>query len=212
MHPTKSLDVIVGCLFVLVALYAGTNVFSPVRFDRERIEINVTSGEIHVRGLYHYRNRLPLPLSFSLGLPFPVDSTHPAPSFYSVSQVSPDGSLVQEIPTRKYHGHVVFRLFFWPSREKWIRVDYLQGAAASNGRYILLTTSKWNRPLDRGEYVLNLDNSSDLAASNYALQRSADAGHAMYSFTRENFIPSEDWVFSWKPAADPLIASSRDLQ
>ena len=180
-----------------------------MRFDREKIEINVAAGHIHVRGLYHYRNRLPLPLSFSLGLPFPVDDLHAAPSSYSVWEALPDGSVLREIATRKYHGNVVFRLFFWPSREKWIGVDYRQQAAAPNGRYILLTTRKWNQSLERGEYVLHLGNSCELVASNYALQKSTDAWEMSYSFARQNFLPAEDWIFSWKPAV-PLAALRRD--
>jgi len=205
----KSQDLILACFYVFLAFYAGTNVFSPVRFDREKIEIDVTGAEIHVQGLYHYQNRLPLPVTFSLGLPFPVDTAHPAPASYSVTEIASDGSSIREILTRKYHGDVVFRLFFWPRREKWIRVDYLQQAALPNGRYILLTTRKWDRPLERGEYVLRLGDPSELAGSNYSLRKSLDGAVMRYSFEKENFLPSEDWVFSWRAAA-PLIASRRD--
>ena len=209
MHPIKALDVILASFFVLFAVYAGTNVFSPVRFDREKIDVFITGGQIHVRGFYHYRNRLPLPLTFSLGLPFPVDSMHAAPSTYSVSEVSPDGSAIREIATRKYHRNVVFRLFFWPSGEKWIGVDYRQQVAAPNARYILLTTRKWKRPLEWGEYALHLGNAYELGVSNYNLQKSTDGPGMSYCFIKQNFLPAEDWVFSWKPAAS-LAASRRD--
>lgn len=194
------------CFLVLLAFYSGTNVFSPIRFDREKIDVYASDGQIRVSGLYHYRNRLPLPVTFSLGLPFSVDATHAVPSAYSVTEVGSDGSTLREILTRQYHGSVVFRLFFLPSHEKWIRVDYLQNVAVSNGRYILVTTRPWNKPLADGKYVLHLNSAAELLASNYFLEKSPDCGESRYSFTRTSFFPEEDWTFSWKSLA-PLVAS-----
>lgn len=88
----RNRDLLVLCFFTLFAFYAGTNFFSPVRFDREKIEIRAGAGEIVVRGLYHYRNRFILPVSFSLGLPFPVDAMHGTPSDYAGSECLADGT------------------------------------------------------------------------------------------------------------------------
>jgi hypothetical protein len=167
-HLKREVDFLLT--LVLTAFYLGSNVFSPVRFDREKIEVWALPGQIQVRRLYLYRNRFPLPLSFSLGLPFPVDEGHKTPSIFSISEVSADGSTAKDIVSRNYHGDVVFRLWFAPRQEKWIRVKYSQSVLQSNGRYILLTTHKWNRPLDRGEYILHLSDGSELGASNYTLQ------------------------------------------
>ncbi len=210
-HFKREMDILLAFVLALLAFYLGSNVFSPVRFDQERIEVRVADGQIQVRGLYHYRNRFPLPLSFSLGVPFPGDDAHPTPSIFSISEVLADGSTSKEIAPRSYHGDVVFRLWFAPKQEKWIRVDYIQSALQSNGRYILLTTRKWNRPLDRGEYILHLYNGSKLAASNYPLQLEARGQQNQYSFVRSNFYPCEDWNFSWRTKT-PLVASERPSQ
>ena len=201
-------DIFLAFALTILAFYLGSNVFSPVCFDREKIEVWAADRQIQVRGLYHYRNRFPLPLSFSLGLPFPVDDEHESPSTFSISEVLADGSTSMEIVPRNYHGDVVFRLSFAPNQEKWIRVDYVQGAPQRNGRYILLTTRKWNRPLDFGEYVLHLGGGSELAASNYSLQLEPRSQQKQYSFIRSDFYPSEDWKFSWRTST-PLIASGR---
>ena len=208
-HSVGAHDLAVVCLLALLALYAGTNVFSPVRFDQEKIDVYAANGQIHVQGLYHYRNRLPLPVTFSLGLPFPVDAEHAVPFTYSVAEINRDGQTIREIATRNYHGNVVFRLFFLPSSEKWLRVDYLQNVAASNGKYILRTTRAWKQPLAHGEYVLHLGNSTKLTSSNYALQKLSGGCGCSYSFTKEKFFPADDWEFSWKPIA-PLVTSRRD--
>jgi hypothetical protein len=206
----RHVDLLLAFVLVTFAFYFGSNVFSPVRFDREKIEVWVTEGQIQVRGLYHYRNRFPLPLSFSLGLPFPVDEAHQTPSIFSISEVLADGATSRAIAPRNYHGNVVFRLWFAPKQEKWIRVDYVQSTLQPSGRYILLTTRKWNRPLDRAEYILHLCDGCELEASNYSLQPEARQPRR-YFFTRSNFYPSADWAFSWR-SSTPLVASGRTSQ
>ncbi len=187
---TPKADLLGVVLFTLFALYAGTNAFSPIRFDRERIDVWAGDGQVHVRGLYHYRNRFSLPSSYSMGLPFPTDDLHGSPSDYSVSECSVDGTITKEISTHKYHGNVVLRLWFKPSQEKWIRVDYTQPILVS------------------GEYFLHLKQGNELVTSNYAMQASAEGGSQTYSFTKTNFLPGEDWIFSWK-SPEALMASKQ---
>jgi len=196
---------------VAAAIFFGSDLFSPVRFDREKIEVWATDGQIQVRGLYHYVNRFPLPVSFSLGLPFPVDRDHPAPTLFSISQVTSTGAVLEEIPARHRWGSIVFRIWFWPRQERWIRVDYLQKSRGENGRYILLTTRKWGQPLDSGDYILHLASGMELASSNYDLQPAAARSYSEYSFKRFSFYPDKDWVFSWRPS-DTLHASREKLQ
>jgi len=202
-QPIEACDFALVGVLVFLAFYAGTNAFSPVRFDQEKIEVFVEGGQIHVCGLYHYRNRLPLPVTFSLGLPFPVDSLHAAPSAYSVMEIASNGSEIHEIATRNYHGGVLFRLFFLPKHEKWVRIDYFQDVAISNGRYILQTTGAWKQPLARGEYVLHLGNKAELTSSNYALHKAPCDRELSYFFVKEDFFPAQDWEFTWKPTLLP---------
>jgi len=194
-------DLLLALLLTVLAAYLGTNLFNPVRFDKERIEVWALKGQIQVRGLYHYQNRTPLPLSFSLGLPFPIDSNHPAPSTFSVFETSVNGETLTPLSLRSYHGHLVFRLLFWPKQEKWIRVDYIQPTLTDAGTYILRTTRDWNRPLEHGEYVLHLANGLALTSSTYPLERNPLAGRNVYSFYRTHFFPNADWSFTWHPAA-----------
>jgi len=205
---TPKADLLGVVLFTLFALYVGTNAFSPIRFDRERIDVWAGDGQVRIHGLYHYRNRFSLPSSYSMGLPFPTDDLHGSPSDYSVSECSEDGTITKEISAHKYHGNVVFRLWFKPSQEKWIRIDYTQPILVSNARYILMTTQKWHQPLEGGEYFLHLKQGNELVTSNYAMQASAEGGSQTYSFTKTNFLPEEDWIFSWK-SPEPLMASKQ---
>jgi hypothetical protein len=195
---THRFDLVLALLLTVLAIFLGTNLFSPVRFDKEKIEVWVADGQIQVRGLYHYRNRTLLPVSFSLGLPFPVDADHPAPSAFSVAEVDAAGEPMASVNVRTYHGNYVFRLIFWPKQQKWIRLDYIQPTLAESGTYILQTTRKWHQPLDSGEYILHLDNGLSLATSTYAIAQVSTGNQNTYSFSRAYFYPGEDWSFTWQ--------------
>lgn len=179
------------------ALSSGFQRFSPARFDEERIEIWAFSGQVQVTGYYHYVNPSYLPASFSLSLPFPVDSMHPRPSSFSIRQVDRAGNSEKEIAVRIYHGDVVFRLGLLPKRDKWIRVDYVQGAGIDEARYILLTTRQWRRPLHRGQYILHLGAGLQLVSSNYPLAEEPSGDLKRYTFSATDFLPSQDWEFQW---------------
>jgi hypothetical protein len=183
-------------LSVLVFFW-GSNSWLPVRFDQEKIEVWASSGQVHVIGNYHYVNASILLASSSLSLPFPIDSNHPRPSTYSIRQEAAGRFSNQEIATHTYHGHIVFRLCFFPLEEKWIRVEYTQGTRVSEGRYILVTTRKWGRPLDRGEYVLHLRPEMQLVSSNYSLAAESSGETNVYAFSETDFFPSQDWEFQW---------------
>jgi hypothetical protein len=198
-------------LFLLVvAVYLGRNHLSLVRFDRERIEIWAVEGQTQVTGLYHYSNQAVLPISFSLGVPFPVDSEHDWPAVFSVAEADKDGNILRETGTRQYQSGTVFRVWFWPHQEKWIRVDYIQGNRVGNARYILVTTRKWGRSLDHGEYILHLGRGLQLTSSSYPVKQRNSEGQDPYSFARANFLPDGDWDFSWrKIPATPTTAGGQ---
>lgn len=202
-HPG---ELLLALLLVLVALHFGLNSFSPLRFDQEKIEIWAFEGQAQVTGLYHYANRSLLPLSFSLGIPFPVDSDHIRPAAFFVSEVDSHGAFLREIKTHSYHGETVFRLWFRPYQAKWIRVEYIQGNTVPNVRYILLTTRKWGQPLGHGEYTLHLGEGLELTSSNYPLNPDVLGRMNTYFFARSDFFPSQDWKFCWRPSVSPETA------
>ena len=194
----RSWEIFLALLLLLVAFHLGLNVFSTIRFDREKIEVWAFDGQIKVAGLYHYVNHSFLPSSFSFGVPFPVDPEHSWPSAVRISEVDSNGVFLREIDIRRFHGETVFRLWFWPSRERWIRLDYTQETSVPCARYILLTTRKWGRPLERGQYILHLGQRLQLDSSNYALTAISADNPDTYFFSLSDFLPSNDWEFRWR--------------
>jgi len=200
-------DLLLAAMLLVVAVYVGCDVLPQVRFDRERIEVWAAPQQIQVSGLYHYENPSSLPAFFSLGLPFPVDDDHPRPTIYAVSESSVvDDRVVIPLPTTGQRT-VTFRVFLKPHAGKWVRVDYIQWAGSSRGRYILTTTRRWHHPLEHGDYILHLAPGTELSNSNYPLT-AGDATN-IFSFSKSNFYPDQDWEFAWQQRDSNSIAESK---
>ena len=205
---SRTSDVLLAMALALVAVYLGCNVYPRVRFDRERIEVWATPRQIQVTGLYHYKNTSTVPAFLSLGLPFPVDAEHPRPSMYQISTATEDGRMLKEIDTTEHFGNVRFRVLLRPHEDKWVRVDYVQRTTVSNGTYILLTTRKWRRSLDRGDYILHLGPDLELQSTNYLPDKVGPDSNT-YSFSKINFYPDADWKFAWRTSEANAYARSR---
>lgn len=188
-------------------VYFFSGYFTTIRFDRERIEVQVARGRIQVRCLYHFTNASRLPAVVTLRVPFPVDRDHLQPEVLTLCEAAEDGRELAEIPLLMRGGDVAFRLIFRPRQEKWIRVDYAQGTRVANGRYILTTTRTWRRPIERADYVLRLPRNFELASSNYPVSLAPAPGPwKVYSFSKSNFYPGQDWEFVWdEPPARAAI-------
>ena len=195
----RNRDLGLALSLAVIAIYFFSGYFTPVRFDRERIEVRVERGLIHVTGLYHYRNSSRLPAVLTLAVPFPIDAAHPAPDSFSLCETTEDGRSLGEIAPNGWRDDVRFRLIFRPGEGKWIRLDYAQPTRVANGRYLLTTTQAWRRPIGRAEYLLHLPRNSPLVSSSYALTRLPAAGPwRTYCFSKMRFLPTEEWDFAWQ--------------
>ncbi|MBI4165971.1 MAG: hypothetical protein HY508_09590 [Acidobacteria bacterium] len=194
------------------AVFFFSGYFTPVRFDRERIDVRVAPGQIHVRGRYHYTNTSRLPAVLTLKVPFPVDSEHPQPEWYGLYDSSEEGREGAEIVPTVRGDDVSFRLIFWPREEKWVRLDYLQPTRVSGGRYLLTTTKPWRRPIAKAEYVLRLPSDLTLLSSNYAVSPApADGTWQVFTFSKFDFFPERDWEFAWNDSHMDAAMRQGDL-
>ena len=116
MARRSSADLWLAGGLIAAAVYFFSGYFTTVRFERERIEVQVGRGAVRVSGLYEYRNRSWLPAVLTLGVPFPVDQAHPAPAFLLLTEAVQGGKPAL-IPYTSRGGEVRFRLFFRPQKE-----------------------------------------------------------------------------------------------
>lgn len=192
---------------VAAGVYFFSGYFTTVRFDRERIEVQVERGQIQVQGLYHFTNASWLPAVVRLRVPFPVDRDHLQPEVLTLCEAAEDGRELAEIRPLMRGGDVMLRLVFRPRQAKWLRVDYAQRTRVANGCYLLTTTRTWRRPMQRADYVLRLPRDFELASSNYPVSLALAPGQwKVYSFSKTNFYPGQEWEFAWdEPPARAAI-------
>jgi hypothetical protein len=195
-----------------LAVYFFSGYFTTVRFDRERIEIELHKGQIQVCGLYHYSNSSLLPAVLTLQVPFPVDRHHPQPDWYALCESTAEGHALTSLAPVSRGGQVYFRLLFRPRESKWVRLDYEQRAEITEGRYLLTTTRAWRHPIGQADYILRLAPELALTSSNYGLQPESgrDPGR-VYTFSQTDFYPEQDWLFSWTEPSMQTI-SAREVQ
>lgn len=190
-------DYWVAAILAAGAVYFFSGRFTTVRFDQERIEVELSKARIHVRAFYHYTNSSALPAVLTLQVPFPVDRNHPEPDGYSLYESTADGRALASLAPI-VRGGVYFRLLFRPRGSKWIRLDYQQRAETTDGRYLLTTTRAWRHPIAKADYVLRLAPGLELSSSNYVVQPESWAGPGRaYGFSKTDFYPNQDWAFSW---------------
>jgi hypothetical protein len=87
-----------------------------------------------------------------------------------------------------------FNLVFNAYEEIHIAVEYRQQAPKKYARYILSTTAPWKHSLRKGMYRL-FPQEVIITRSNYALE---SGDHDNFRFQRKDFMPLDDWYFSWK--------------
>lgn len=162
-----------------------------VRFTEEQIDIRVYPDYVVMQGIYVYQNPFPFPVVQGLSVPFPIDVDHPTPIQLSARQLAPKQKTLK---TRYILGRHRFNLLFNAYEQIQISVEYRQQAPKRNAKYLLSTTKPWRRPLRKGMYRL-FPQEVIITRSNYALE---SGDYADFRFQRKNFMPQEDWYFSWK--------------
>ena len=197
----RNSDLLVAAGMAASAVYFFSGRFTTVRFDRERIEIQVEGQAIHVKGLYHYTNTSILPAVLNLRIPFPIDLDHSPPLGFALYESSAEGHALAELPAVERGEVAYLRLVFLPGEAKWIRLDYIQPTRVAEGRYLLTTTRAWGRPISQADFVLRLADHLTLASSNFPVHTiPADGTGKAYAFSRRNFYPDQDWIFTWTAA------------
>ncbi|MBI3874898.1 MAG: hypothetical protein HY300_02825 [Verrucomicrobia bacterium] len=180
-----------GLLLALaIPLLLAAGILPSVQFVREQIDIQVYPEHVEICGWYYYRNPWPFPMPQGLSIPFPVDEDHAPPVQVSVAQVSPEE---KAIPVRYVLGRHRFDLTLASRGEVCVQVKHHQYTPRRDARYLLTTTQPWQKPLDRGLYRL-FPHGVTIASSSYALKESDPT---TLIFERSNFMPKEDWCFSW---------------
>jgi len=182
---------------------------SPVHFAREEIAMDVRSGTLEVRGVYHFTCSAKEPLVASLFYPFPLDSTHLYPDSIEVRMPNDAAPLTLALSQREREGvrvsfvrqdsGVSFRMRFQPNAEDSFFAYYRQPLKVNSATYIVTTTRKWKRPIDLAQFRVTVP--ADLKDVSLTFKPDSvvtSDSTVSYFFTRKKFFPDKDVTVTWK--------------
>ena len=180
-------------LFILLFLCADFAVGQRIEFFKEELVFTIDSSCFSVNGDYYFRN--PSKSSRTFTVLYPVSKTEgykPIDTILVYDVSEPNKPLKVGIND----SIASFTLSFLPFSEKCVKIFFKQHHGGSRAKYILLTTRKWQRPLESASYSLITPKGITVSHFSIPPDKSEDFGQTrLYYWTRTNFMPDRDFVF-----------------
>lgn len=161
----------------------------PVHFAREEVSVNVHPGSIEVLGNYHFTCSSTTPGTAQVLYPFPLDQF----------QGYPDSIALPGFEFERGDSGVSFRMKFQPQSEDSFLAYYRQPLRGTQARYIVTTTRKWGRAIDRAQFRVTVPASfQDVKLSYKPDSVEKTDSTVTYRFSRTNFYPDQDIIVTWR--------------
>lgn len=172
----------------LIAFAAGVVGPHSVHFVEEDVALEVREGagsSLTVRGRYLLHNRGLVPVRLPIEYPIAGAS---GPDRFEVLRVALDG-----VPERfeQLEGGIGLQAWIGAGREAVLEVEYRQRLAERRARYVVLTTRKWGRPLERAHFRVTLAEGCVLERASPPIDRATGEGVA------RDYWPEEDLQVEW---------------
>jgi hypothetical protein len=169
----------------------------PVHFYREYVVIEPSEYACRVNGLYYMRNLTDRPLELGIEYPFPVGGPNKYPFQIFVDDVTDEGETPMGfIPEADA---VRFTLRFEPEQERAFRVRYAQQVKGGRATYIVTTTKRWQRPIERAEFEIRIPAELQNPTISMEPDRVEVRGDTTFYYVLEtDFYPDEDIIVSWE--------------
>jgi hypothetical protein len=182
-------------LFFFLFLCSDFVVGQRIEFFKEELVFTLDSSFFSVNGDYFFRNPSNSDLNFRIFYPVSKTSGYSAIDTILIYDVTkPDHPLRVEIKDSV----ASFSLSFLPFSEKCVKIYYKQHHNGSRARYILLTTQKWQKPLELAKYSLITSKNISISHFSISPDRSEDFGETrLYFWNRQQFMPDRDFVIDF---------------
>jgi hypothetical protein len=184
--------------YIFFLLFSAVSSFcfgNGLLFDSESVSVEVKFPDtVSVNGTYCLVNPSVDHFAQMIFYPFPVDSTMKYPFSIVVHQKDS----IDTIPYSKKADGIFFFIDVEPKKSALFKVVYSQQVKGQNGKYILLTTREWNRPLRRSNLMISIPDKSGLTYISYDVDTVFSTNKRLnYQFKFKDFMPSKDMMFSW---------------
>lgn len=188
------LSVLFNILIFLLCTINLSHANQNLIFEKETIDIAVAdSTQFEVTGKYWFKGAGAID-RYPLLYPFPVDTNIQFPHRIILEDTIQYMASIEEVKSKAIH----IPIHCQQPEQCTFKVRYLQKVKQKKGKYILLTTQSWERPLESGVYTLTSKLKMPLSYISYPVDTVMTHGNKMvYVFKRENFMPDRDIDFEW---------------
>jgi hypothetical protein len=172
------------------------DLLSPIRFYREYVTVEPSSGSTRVSALYYFRNESDRRVRQGILYPFPVDRFHLYPRVIRVWEKN--GDELREMGFIRRDRHVLWTMELEPREERVVRVDYVQETRRPHAIYIVTTTKEWKKPIELAEFEFRVPAELDSVSLSFEPDRRTVEGDTIiYYMQQVDFMPDEDLVVTW---------------
>lgn len=181
---------------IIAIIFIASQFFDhALNFEKEKIAINVSSGECMLTGDYYFKNNSPQPCTRTIFYPLINTVDLPFPSSISVTDVYENKALKYTISKNG----VAFALKLSSYDTKVIRIEYHQKTMSNRFEYILTTTHFWKKPLRRAEFSISMPKHLVLSSISMSYESTqTNSNERRYYIRRENFMPEKNLFFEWR--------------
>lgn len=181
-------------IWILIVINACITGYSQTPlFASEKIEIAVNDGYYEICGDYFFRNLHSTPIKKNLFYPFAIDSNLNYPdSILVINQKN------EKISFARIKNGIYFPIEIPPKKTISYGVIYTQNTTNNKAEYILTTTQKWGRALDKANFIIKIPIEFELKSLSYHFDSKEKVNDfIVYKFHKENFMPKKNLVVEW---------------
>lgn len=177
-------------LFLFFLLLSCLSVHSQrLDFFREDLSFQLDSTHFTVSGQYYFRNNS-LSQQRSL-ISYPLPRLADGPLFDTIMVLSEENLA---IPFQLHDTLISFEIMMQPGSEQTITIIYSQRHNGNYAKYILTTTKYWGKPLQLAEFKLVVPPYINIQTCFEPPDKISEfEGTSIYHWTRQNFMPANDF-------------------
>ncbi|MFC2088061.1 hypothetical protein ACFLSX_00535 [Calditrichota bacterium] len=93
---------------------------------------------------------------------------------------------------------IYFPIEIAPRKTELYKVFYSQKTAKNAFEYILTTTQRWGKSLEKAEFIIKLPSKFDLKFLSYEYNEKKEVNnYVVYKILKENFMPQKNLIIEW---------------
>jgi len=189
----------IRCVWLIIAVGAVIQLVlgasSLAQFVSEEISVRVHGDYCMLDGRYEFRNTEDHAALWPIFYPLLNTSSIPLADSIWIH----DAVTGERLPFERGVSGVSFALNLPPSASRAVCISYRQLTPKDRMEYILTTTKRWGRPLERAIFRVVVPDSLKLTHISIPCDSLAKRGHDVeYLIRKKAFMPSSNFIIEWE--------------